>query len=265
MSGAAIDIRPAVAEDYPEYVRLFRELGIEDPPPDLSTWLAEFTATTWFACRDQQVVGYCYFQQLREHGYVNNVVVDAPARNRGIGRALMTALAERFRAAGLSHWMLNVKPDNLPARALYEGMGMARAYTMKSLRLPWSALAALPVGSAAVHEPATERDADLERALSVTAGQVARMRARGRTILEARDAASDALSGIAVLDPRTERIGVFRADTTSAKPLLEAAHTRLPETDRVFVVIENDDALADLLMTAGASMQIETFRMIGRL
>lgn len=44
-------------------------------------------------------------------------------RGRGIGRALMETLEERFRAAGMQALWLSVHPENRPARSLYDSLG----------------------------------------------------------------------------------------------------------------------------------------------
>ncbi|WAI01929.1 GNAT family N-acetyltransferase [Methanogenium organophilum] len=44
-------------------------------------------------------------------------------RGRGIGRALMQALEERFAALEIRELYLSVHPENLPARSLYDTLG----------------------------------------------------------------------------------------------------------------------------------------------
>ena len=50
----------------------------------------------------------------------------------------MAAVAEQTRAAGLQRWRLNVKPENLAARALYERWGMKVVLASVSMRIRWS-------------------------------------------------------------------------------------------------------------------------------
>ena len=51
-------------------------------------------------------------------------------RGRGLGRALMEALEERFRAAGMQELSLSVHPENRPARSLYDSLGYRVAETI---------------------------------------------------------------------------------------------------------------------------------------
>jgi GNAT superfamily N-acetyltransferase len=53
--------------------------------------------------------------------------VEAAWRGRGIGRALLTALAERARRAGIEALSLSVDANNAPAVALYQSMGFRSA------------------------------------------------------------------------------------------------------------------------------------------
>src|SRR6476659_9411441 len=145
---AEVTVRRAQPADYPAYARLFPELLIDDPVPSREVWLAEFAPTTWIATIDEAVVGYCFFQEFAQAGYVRNIVVAPGARNRGVGRALMHATADLLRAHGKPTWRLNVKPDNAAALALYERLGFQRRYASKALRLPWRALENLPAGGA---------------------------------------------------------------------------------------------------------------------
>jgi len=50
------------------------------------------------------------------------------ARRTGVATHLMGTLAERGRAQGASKLWLQVRPDNLPARHLYEALGFARVH-----------------------------------------------------------------------------------------------------------------------------------------
>ena len=56
-------------------------------------------------------------------GYVFDIEIHEPHRNRGLGRATMLAAEELLRAAGTSAIGLNVFGFNEPARRLYESLG----------------------------------------------------------------------------------------------------------------------------------------------
>mgnify|MGYP002277826762 CR=1 FL=1 len=57
-------------------------------------------------------------------GFVKDVAVARTARRRGLASALMQAAFAAFRARGLSHVDLKVRPDNASAIALYRSLGM---------------------------------------------------------------------------------------------------------------------------------------------
>ena len=59
----------------------------------------------------------------RRFGYVEDLVVDAEARRRGVGRALMAAAEAWIVSQGGSECRLNVYSFNAAALALYEELG----------------------------------------------------------------------------------------------------------------------------------------------
>lgn len=58
-------------------------------------------------------------------GYVGQLAVAARGRGRGHGRALLLAMLDAFRGAGLASAELSVAGSNTPATGLYESAGMA--------------------------------------------------------------------------------------------------------------------------------------------
>jgi ribosomal protein S18 acetylase RimI-like enzyme len=58
-----------------------------------------------------------------EAAFLYDIEVDAEARGRGYGRALLAALEERLRRGGVSELGLNVFGDNTTARRLYLSSG----------------------------------------------------------------------------------------------------------------------------------------------
>lgn len=58
-------------------------------------------------------------------GYLADLCVDATARGRGIGTALVAACHDWFRARGLRHVEVNVSVRNPEARRFYERQGYA--------------------------------------------------------------------------------------------------------------------------------------------
>jgi ribosomal protein S18 acetylase RimI-like enzyme len=121
-------IRDATAGDYPAFVRLFPELLVNDAIPGAAIWSSVFAPHTFIAQRGERVLGYAYFDEYENAGYVRNVVVDPAERSRGAGGgALMEAIRIHLRKRGKSVWRLNVRHDNAPALALYRRQGEARS------------------------------------------------------------------------------------------------------------------------------------------
>src|SRR5437773_5198334 len=120
---ASFTVRPATAEDYPHYTRLFPELGVDDPIPTRARWELDFAPSIRILEAKGQPVAYVLWVKLEGMGYVRHVVVDPAWRQRGVGAALMKATAEEVVSEGCSRWCLNVKVDNIAAIRLYERCG----------------------------------------------------------------------------------------------------------------------------------------------
>ena len=118
------------AEDHPENP----EAGAR-APAGMAASLARYDAlssdSAWFliACLDGEPVGLAILTRIPKLDdrvgflYLDELHVLAPFRRRGIGRALLRAcidLAEDVTLAGIR---LLTRPDNQPARALYEALG----------------------------------------------------------------------------------------------------------------------------------------------
>lgn len=262
--------RPATAADYDVYVRLFPELGTDDPTLPREAWAAELLPHTLILEQGNEIAGYAYVVVLKETGYVRHVVVAPEARGKGAGRALMRASAERFRAAGCARWCLNVKVENTVAIALYASVGMAKLYESTPMRLGWDTLAHLPGGEEGITARAIEphEDAALEAAFGMPIGSITICRARvGWVLLRLVDAArpEEARLGFACFNPSFPGSFPFRvARPTLVRPLLEAIrpHAR-PEDTFTQVVVENDPATKRALVEAGASVRMEIMNMEG--
>jgi GNAT superfamily N-acetyltransferase len=266
----SLHIRPATIDDHAAFVRLFPELRVDDPIPDAETWARTRVPGTLIAAEAGAVVGYCYFQELRDSGYVRNVVVDPHARRRGVGRALMDAVAATLRRHGKTSWRLNVKDDNVAALALYHRLGLRTAYASTMFRIPWASVAGLPAGTALVEEVACDHDDALERAFALPAGQLGAMRALGRVLLQAvrpvRGAeAAQSVVGLAVFDSGFPVSFPFRVkDLGALGPLLTEMHVRLP-IEFMNVVVEDDERLAGVLAGAGALVRDKALHLHGPL
>jgi len=267
-----LSIRPATAVDYDHFVRLFPELGVDDPVPTESHWRASQQAKTLIVEHESHPIGYGFAEALNDVGYVRQIVVDPAYRRQRVGRTLMDALADRLRLAGCTTWRLNVKIDNIPAQRLYEMLGLKVAYRSTVLRMPWSAVERLPVTDQTfeVHTIQPADDAVLEAMFDVTQGQLAGHRAReGQVLLRiaAYNAPVDRALGLASFAPSFPGASPFKvAETAVTRALLQAIreHARAGDAE-VNLVIENDDATAALLRGAGAIVRFEMYHYRGEL
>ncbi|WP_306233061.1 ribosomal protein S18-alanine N-acetyltransferase [Agrococcus beijingensis] len=68
-------------------------------------------------------LGYAGLRAVGVEGDVQTIAVDAEARGRGIGRALLAELLAEAGRRGVRELFLEVRADNPVARALYESVG----------------------------------------------------------------------------------------------------------------------------------------------
>lgn len=260
--------RPASPADYPDFARLFRELGVDDKTPDRATWATHQAPGTLFHELEGKVVAYTYFQVLHALAYVRHVVVDPAARGQGRGYEVMRALASHLRALGCRRWCLNVAPSNEPALRLYRGLGMRTAYRSTALRFDWDLLARLPeaykmsLGTCLI-DPVD--DAAIEAAFALPDGQLADLRARPGQLLLRLDDPDHAL-GFAAFDPQFPGAFPFRvARPALAGPLLRALQQHALPDSFMQLVIEDDEPLSARLLAAGARLRLELLHLRGEL
>lgn len=260
-----LEIRQALDGDYETFTELFPELGVDDPVTPMEVWSTTMRPSTWIALERGDAVGYCYCQSYADTGYVRHVVVAPRARGRGVGRALLTAVAAHLRRGGQTTWRLNVRPNNTAARRLYERMGFTVAYESVALRLPWDALSRLPAGCAEVRPFGPEDDGHVESTFALPAGQLATARAAHRVLLLATDASARETTGLAVFDPGFPGAFPFRVvEPDALEPLLRAMRTHARPSDTfVALVTEDDAALAQRLVALGAIVRDEILHMSG--
>lgn len=267
---AEITIRSAQRADHASVARLFRELGVDDPFPQPDLWCEQSLPTSLIAERAGGVVGFSYFQLLSGIGYVRNIVSAPESRRSGVGRALMQAMAEHFRAHAASSWCLNVMQGNVAALGLYESLGMRRAYASKALRIRWRAVEQLPadVPNTLHSKIQADDDAELEREFELQTGLLANVRARGtRTLLQTRDRLTGQALGVASFNPTLPGAFPFKVRSLAHCPALLRALVpyALPEHDWLQLVIEDDPALVALLKGAGAWIHHEFLHYRGSL
>ncbi len=85
----------------------------------LSFWLV--------AEEDGKLIGYVGSQSVAPEADVMNLAVAPEWRNKGIGRALMTALIAQLHSRGITALFLEVRVGNTPAQNLYQSLGFVEA------------------------------------------------------------------------------------------------------------------------------------------
>ena len=78
------------------------------------------------------VLGYVGMMYVLDEGYISNVAVSPAYRRQGIADALIDRLDAICASHGLSFVSLEVRAGNVPAVALYEKHGFARAGLRKN-------------------------------------------------------------------------------------------------------------------------------------
>ncbi|WP_338870375.1 GNAT family N-acetyltransferase [Myxococcus stipitatus] len=266
-------LRPGRPDEYATYARLFKELGLEEPPPPESMWVEDMASRTCFAeGPDGRVAGYLTTDVMGAWGYVGQLVVAPFARRQSLGRWLMRHAAQRLRAHGCQYWVLNVKRDNVAALGLYTSMGMRRerwGTNLKVTRAHLSQLPPVPSGLAVVPlepshcEPLTET-------WRMVPGKLARFGTQSshrllRLVREDGESASplglmDFRAGSRLLFP------FFAASLGHARALMEGAFSLLGESQPALNVVVTDDApLEQRLRELGAEVSLETFELRGAL
>lgn len=258
-----MDIRAAEADDYPSFAALFPELESGDPTPGLQRWTREIAPQAVLAVEGHEVLGYLFYQRLRDDIYVRHLVVAPGGRRMGVGRALLAWL--RGNRGSARRWRLNVKPGNAAAVALYRSAGMELAHWSLALRLDWGQWERLPAPGRGVVSGLLDPQLDVaaERAMGLPGGQVAHARASRRVVVGVVDGAE--VAGLALFDPGFPGAFPFRARTPAhARALAEAVRPHARE-DFLQFVVEGDEALRAAALAAGAIVRMETWHMEGSL
>jgi GNAT superfamily N-acetyltransferase len=255
--------RDAVPDDYATFARLFLELKVPDPTPTREIFEARILPATFVLCDGGEALAYAWWNPFGAVARVTHVVVDAAARGRGVGLALMTELGRRALAAGCSQWTLYVKPDNTPAIRLYERCGMKVDGRGASMQIAWADLPRLDGEAADVRVAAPEDDAAIDAAFDLPPGQVALFRQQGRVMLCGRSHGE--VVAYAAFDPGFPGAMPFRVKRPGfARPLLDAMHAHArPDFDYVRATAIDGDALVHAMKGAGARVMLEMLQMRG--
>jgi ribosomal protein S18 acetylase RimI-like enzyme len=138
MSGSAAEVAAAdaalpdglrmeVTSDLPgDWYQVLPRLADPEVAPRFRELLESAPTTVFATVRDDAGAPLAVGQGGIAQGWMNltSVEVLASARRNGLGRAVPVALARRAVELGVKHVLLQVWPDNDPARALYEQLGL---------------------------------------------------------------------------------------------------------------------------------------------
>ena len=72
---------------------------------------------------EERVVGYICVWEVADEMHITNIAVHPTARRRGIGRGLLGSVLEDARRRSMRLLVLEVRPSNVEARALYDSFG----------------------------------------------------------------------------------------------------------------------------------------------
>jgi ribosomal protein S18 acetylase RimI-like enzyme len=253
------------SSDYEAFARLFPELAVIESAPSFERFCESIAPESIFVREGDVVAGYAWSRARGEKLHVVHVIVAPTHRRRGVGKFIMNAIAEHGRKSGFESWMLNVKPENAAARALYESCGMRNAGESVSMRFRWNDISNLetaPDVSVRLLEP--HEDARFEEALSFDRDEVSNYRALHRLIFGAENSKNE-IVGVGVFDRGFPGVSPLRiAASTVARSLFEKMREHaLPDHDSIFVFVEKDSKLELTLTKANAEPVMRVLRMEG--
>jgi GNAT superfamily N-acetyltransferase len=130
-------LREAEPADAPELARLLTLLGHPTDPASITTkwsaWREEGNAAIVAVGANDSLVGLATLHTMtvlhrtKPLGRITALVVDEPARGRGVGRALVAAAEERFVRAGCGLLEVTSNLRRADAHAFYEHLGYERS------------------------------------------------------------------------------------------------------------------------------------------
>jgi GNAT superfamily N-acetyltransferase len=264
---ATFRVRVATPDDYPLFARLFLELGVPDPTPTLDDFTGTMLPRVLVLDEGGEALGYVYWQVYGTTAHVTHLVIDPRHRGRRAGQALMDAVRAIVVAEGCERWYLHVKRDNAAALRLYQRCGLRITIETWSMRIAWTALAALPRPAAPLTAfmPTPDDDAAITACFGIDGERLVRVRSWPRRIFVALRE-GEAIVAFAAFDPTAAKAHNFRvARHELAGPLLDALRSRaLPDGPAaIHFGVDEDRALVDVLVAAGAEIALEILRMEG--
>lgn len=256
--------RQARREDHPAFARFWNELGLDQVVPDVDYWVEHLMQKTIFLeAENGELAAYALTFPFGVRGDVRQIAVAPEYRGRGVGKRIMQVVADRFRAAGVSDWRLEVRADNAPAIACYRSVGMDVLREMETVRVSRDVAAAF-AKRAPVELVEPSDDAAIEARWDLGAGQIARWRkARPHAIMwQVRDRALTHYAP--AYAPTHGLMFPFRAaDADAAAMLFGAAVDHGIEHEVEILLV--DAPVIEALRTAGARAIETLYEMAGPL
>ena len=126
MGTAVSSIRPMQLEDLAPVVTL--EKAQQPRPWSESVFRGEMDANNrvYLVVEDEgEIIGFGGVMVIGDEAHVTNLLVSDARRREGLGLELMLALIESAVASGARHMTLEVRKENIAARALYARLGLA--------------------------------------------------------------------------------------------------------------------------------------------
>jgi GNAT superfamily N-acetyltransferase len=260
-----VTIRPARADDYAAYTRLFAELEIPDPVASEEKFAQALVPVMQMACAPSgEVVGFVSWRTYGTLVHVMQVAVDREIRGQRVGERLLEHVRGAARAAGCQRWYLNVKRDNAPALRLYERCGFRFELETVATKIRWAQVPARETRGSLV---AADEDAVVSARYHMPLERLAMFRARATTRMVALRDAAGAIIGFTPFDVVFPGCAAFCADRPDLAAALLAemrAHAD-PQVDFVRVTIEGNRPLADAVLSLGAELVFEILRLSAEL
>jgi ribosomal protein S18 acetylase RimI-like enzyme len=136
---AGVRFRDATAEDVDVIAKIDLDAFADQPMPReaIRSELIDGDRSLIVAVSKAGVVGYCsYALPDPGFGYVHDLAVAAPARQRGIGGALTARALKALFTAGADAVALTTEQDNGPAIRLYRGLGFRQTKAGRDYERP---------------------------------------------------------------------------------------------------------------------------------
>lgn len=281
-SSSTFSIRKAIENDYVDFATtLWPLLDDPNPPPSQERWEREMMPTSFVAVHDDAVnksvvvVGYVWWYAARtcQEGHIKYIMVHKSFRRRGVATCLLQAVAhtlkERYKEC--RRWRLHVRPENQAAVTLYQKFGFQRCFGAAEVHMRWNSVFQLAEeekeakeSELAVVRVSPEEETTVESAFGLVRGVFGEAREFGGRIplqLLRRSSSKpreELLLGCGIFNPAFP--GAFPFCVTRpclAKPLLEEMYKHRDRArDDFFLLIENQEALVEMLVSAGAKVEI---------